>query len=424
MRVLIAAYACEPESGSEPGVGWNWAVQAALHGNDVLVITRVNNRSVIEGRMRKSPVPNLRFHYIDLPRPFLFWKKRLGYYGLHSYYYLWQIYLWFVARRLHERSKFELVHHVTFVNDWMPSGLAGVSAPFIWGPVGGSTHVMPSALKTTLPLRFRRYEWSRRSFQMTLARFDPLVGLTRRRASMILTYTEEALAGVPARHRHKARSIVHIGVTEADAPAVEMDGHPASLFTVLSGGRLVHWKGFDLLVEGFAEFLRAAEGDAELVFTGDGSFRSNLEALAQSQGVRDKVRFVGKLPARADVYRSLMKAHLYALPTLRDGPPTAILEAMLAGKPVLCLDVGATREMVPDFAGLKIPVESREQVVTGIAEALTWAESHRPELCEMGVKGRAHALDVHHWRRIGDEIDRIYRSIGSTRSQVRSERSS
>jgi glycosyltransferase involved in cell wall biosynthesis len=415
MRILISAYACEPGSGSEPGVGWNWAVQAALHGHDVVVITRANNRLAIETRMRTSPIPNLCFHYIDLPKPFLIWKKRLGHYGLQSYYYMWQIYLWFAARKLHRRVAFDLVHHVTFVNDWMPAGAAGVEAPFIWGPVGGSTHVMPPALTATLPQRFRRYEWSRRSLQTALHRFDPLLELTRRRASLILTYTEEALDGIPPGHRHKARPIIHIGVSETDAPNLDDGGRPSASLTVVSGGRLVHWKGFDLLVEGFAEFLGATDANAELILTGDGSFRASLEELVRTHGIAERVRFLGELPSRKDVYRELLQADLYALPTMRDGPPTAILEAMLASKPVLCLDLGATHEMVPDFVGLKIPARSRGQIITGIARALIWADNHRPELLEMGLRARAHALDIHHWGRIGDEVDGIYRSIAENR---------
>ena len=46
IRVLISAYACEPNKGSEPGVGWNWALQMAKL-NEVYVITRSNNRKII-----------------------------------------------------------------------------------------------------------------------------------------------------------------------------------------------------------------------------------------------------------------------------------------------------------------------------------------------------------------------------------------
>ena len=415
MKILISAYACEPASGSEPGVGWNWSVQAALHGHDVTTITRENNRSAIEAALAESPVPNLNFHFVDLPEPLTRLKKRLGWAGLYVYYYLWQLRVWSLARQLAAREQFDLVHHVTFGNDWMPSGAAGARAPLIWGPVGGSTHVTPRHLRSPIRTPARSYEAIRRGFQTVLRRFDPLLGLTRRRAALILTYTDEALAGIPARHRSKARPIVHIGVTESETP-VSPDHRPPLPFTVLSGGRLVHWKGFDLLLEGFAAFASTADRSARLVFTGDGAFRPTLERLARERGIAEQTRFLGKLPTRDDVYRALAEAHLYALPTLRDGPPVAILEAMLAAKPILCLDHGATRELVPAGAGLKISLGTRAQIVTDIDAALSWARLHLDELHEMGLAARRHALTVHDWRRIGDEIDSLYRAVARVNS--------
>ena len=133
--------------------------------------------------------------------------------------------------------------------------------------------------------------------------------LTRRRAALILTYTEEALAGIPARHRQKARPIVHIGVLESDYPVASMR-LPPTPFTVLSGGRLVHWKGFDLLVEAFAKFGRGR--DARLVFTGDGPYRQVLERLAEERGVREQVIFLGNFP-RARRLRGSLQGCTYTL---------------------------------------------------------------------------------------------------------------
>ena len=84
-------------------------------------------------------------------------------------------------------------------------------------------------------------------------------------------------------------------------------------------------------------------------------FAQVLERLAEERAVREQASFLGKLPTRTDVYEALSRAHLYALPTLRDGPPVALLEAMLAGKTVLCLDLGAPRELVPTGAGFRSP---------------------------------------------------------------------
>lgn len=411
MRVLISAYACEPDTGSEPGVGWNWAVQAALHGHEVYVITRANNRAAIDRKLTSDPVAGLEFHYVDLSRPFLWLKEHSGYYGMLIYYYLWQLKLGIKARRLHRELSFNLVHHVTFVIDWMPAGVAWVRAPFLWGPIGGTSHVLTGKLRQFIPESGKRYEAVRRFTQRFVGRLDPLVAMTRRRARLVLAYTEEALDGLPVRTRAKTRTIVHIGVDERDLASIPEGRPDPTRFTVVSSSRLVHWKGFDLLIEGFSRFVRDSGADARLDITGDGPFRQVLEELVSSLGLNDRVTFLGRLPTRADVYSVIANAHLYALPTLRDGPPVAILEAMLAGKPILCLDMSSTHELVPDDAGLKIEMGDRPQVVAKIANALAWANENRNELEAKGARAREYALEIHDWDRIGDEIDAIYQKL-------------
>ncbi len=108
----------------------------------------------------------------------------------------------------------------------------------------------------------------------------------------------------------------------------------------------------------------------------------------------------------------------YALPTLRDGPPVAILEAMFAGLPVLCPDIGATCELVPDGAGFKLAVQSREQIGRGIAHTLKLAAEHKTELYRMGCEGRAYARPGHDWQKIGDRIQALYSELLAGRSPV------
>ena len=76
MRILLSAYACEPGKGSEPGVGWHWALETARLGHEVWVLTRANNRSAIEAALaQRPPMHNLRFCYYDLPAWARWWKK-------------------------------------------------------------------------------------------------------------------------------------------------------------------------------------------------------------------------------------------------------------------------------------------------------------------------------------------------------------
>ena len=98
MKVLLSAYACEPNKGSEPGIGWHWVLEVTRLGHDVWVLTRANNRETIE---RASPgLPNLHIVYHDPPA----WVARLKKKGpfLQLYYAWWQWSAYRRARQLHQ----------------------------------------------------------------------------------------------------------------------------------------------------------------------------------------------------------------------------------------------------------------------------------------------------------------------------------
>src|SRR5947207_10282860 len=117
MKILLSAYACEPNRGSEPGVGWNWALALRERGYDIHVLTRSNNRQAIE--LAQIPQDSrLTFHYYDLPQRLRFWKHWPG--GIYLYYLLWQMGAFRVAKELHSTEQYSLVHHITFVSYRQP----------------------------------------------------------------------------------------------------------------------------------------------------------------------------------------------------------------------------------------------------------------------------------------------------------------
>src|SRR5215510_6227488 len=136
LRVLLSAYACEPGKGSEPEVGWQWALQMARF-HDVTVLTRENNRANIESELERlkgrQPLPNFVYH--ERGAGLLNLKRRSK--AVQLYYLLWQRSAWDVIARLHAERPFELMHHVTFAAFRYPVAIWGHGAPCIWGPVGG-----------------------------------------------------------------------------------------------------------------------------------------------------------------------------------------------------------------------------------------------------------------------------------------------
>src|SRR6185437_12063651 len=171
MKILLSAYACEPGKGSEPGVGWNWALELARQGHDVTVLTRANNAQTIAPALSRMKTLPLRFVYYDLPKWMKWWKE--GGRGIHLYYELWQFGVYCVARRLTRSEKFDVVHHLTFGVFRQPSWLGYLGIPLVLGPLGGGD-TTPALLKRSLPPRARLLE-SLRSLWKRLAASSPLV---------------------------------------------------------------------------------------------------------------------------------------------------------------------------------------------------------------------------------------------------------
>lgn len=405
MKILLSAYACEPDKGSEPGVGWNWVKQIARF-HEVWVITRANNRVSIERALAKEPMANVCWIYFDLPTWARFWKR--GQRGVHLYYYLWQIGAYFVGKRLHKEVGFDLIHHVTFVNYWMPSFLAMLSVPFVWGPVGGGESA-PKAFYKTFSLRGLLYECVRDCVRW-LGAVDPFVRLTARHAQVALATTADTVSrlhGMGAGHVEILSQVALPG--EEFVQLTSLPVYSSNPFRLLSIGRVLHWKGFHLGLSAFFRFQQEFPS-SEYWFIGDGPEQGNLQRLAQRLGVSEKVRFWGSLP-RERVLEKLAECDILVHPSLHDSGGRVCLEAMAAGRPVICLDLGGPALQITKDTGIKIPAMTPGQAVDDLAEAMC-RFAREPDLRRrMGEAARIRAGEYFDWGKKGEWIEKIYQEV-------------
>ena len=403
--MLISAYACEPDKGSEPGVGWNWVVQMARF-HELWVITRATNRALIEKSLAKEPLPNVHWVYLDLPRWARFWKK--GRRGVHLYYCLWQLGAYFRARKLHQQVGLDLVHHVTFVNYWMPSFLALLPVPFVWGPVGGGESA-PRSFWRGLTLRGKVYE-GLRDLGRSSGRLDPFVRLAAQRAALGLATTPQTEKRLRALGSRQVLVFAEAGMPRRDIE--ELGALPIrerGRLRFLSLGRLVHFKGFELSLRAFARFARRCPA-SEYWIVGDGPERRRLEKLAQNLGLTGKVRFWGMI-ARSEALGKLADCDVLVHPSLHDSGGWVCLEAMAAGRPVICLDLGGPAFQVTEQTGIKVPANTPEQAVAELANSmLRLAED--PELrVRMGEASRQRVKRDFEWGKKGELMHQIYGGI-------------
>jgi len=149
---------------------------------------------------------------------------------------------------------------------------------------------------------------------------------------------------------------------------------------VLTVARLDRQKGHRCLLEA-----AAAVPNALFVFAGDGAERASLEREARGRGVAERVRFLGH---RDDVPNLLASCDLFVLPSLHEGLPLAVLEAMAAGKPVVATGIGGTDEAVVDGeTGLLVPPSNPDALAGAIRRVLGDDALGR----RLGAAGRARA---------------------------------
>jgi len=437
-RVLISAYACEPQRGSEPGVGWNLVQQMARHC-DVWVITRANNRSVIEselagtGRSRpqyepskaggslrcagvyskaQSPAENPRFAYFDLANWARFWKE--GKRGVYLYYYLWQIGAWRLARRLHREIGFDIVHHATFATYWLPSFFPGLPAPMVWGPVGGGEATPPS-MYGAFALGERLSELLRAAVQ-AVGRCDPFVRRAARRAAVALATTTETAARLRQIGAKDVRVLTAVGIPREEIAALcRMPLRDGGSFRMAGVGLLLHWKGFALAIRALAR-LRQTAPDAELWLIGDGPARARLQALANELGVESGVRFTGGV-TRAEVFQLLSECDVLVHPSLHDSGACVCAEAMAAGRPVICLDLGGPALQVTPECGIRIPAENPEQAVRDLAFAMQTLAANAPLRRRMSEGARRRVREHLCWEQKGEQILAIYNDVLARRTR-------
>lgn len=285
MKLLISAYACEPDRGSEPGVGWNWALALRACGHVVHVLTRRNNRGRIEAALEGVP-PQLRpnFHYHDLPPWAMRWKQ--GGRGVQLYYYLWQMGALSVARELHARIGFDAVQHLTFGVFRQPSRMGELGIPFVLGPVGGGEET-PVGLRGIFPWRARQIERIRELANRVML-WDPMVRRGLRRADVILAKTEDTRSLLPGWARKKCRCELEVGLADANIACEPNSFATSGRFKLLFVGRFVHLKGVSMCLEALAQ-LRREGRNVSLTLIGAGPQEVQWREQAHRLGDRKSV---------------------------------------------------------------------------------------------------------------------------------------
>jgi glycosyltransferase involved in cell wall biosynthesis len=416
MKVLVSAFACYPPTtesctdedkkmaDGEAILSWNLIGQIA-RSHDVWVITQARNKNGIERAFIANSVNRVTFVYCDL-RGWTewLWNNQIS---NHLYYYLWQILAYQRARRLHGNIHFDLAHHITFANDWMPSFIgAFLPIPFIWGPIGGG-HKTPKAL-------LREYTFAQRlgdKFRLVAQWVGRNVLVSRRlcqkRAKAILVCNYETRNKIPPHLRHKAHMFPVNSLSENNIQESRLPISKNEIFRILSVGRLRPLKGFGLAIKAYSEFSKKyPQSIFEII--GDGIEESRLKSLTKQLKVDKRVIFSPWLP-RNEVMRRMNYCDVFLFPSFREGGGAVIVEAMANGKPVIGLATGGPAFHIQPEWGIKIIPSAYDQILADIVTALERLYLDSNLRLSLGKAALQRAKDYYLLDRLGEKLEFIYK---------------
>jgi len=405
MKILLSAYACAPNCGSEEGIGWNWLVSLGKAGHRIWCVTTVRASHGAQAEIQRLGLNNISIVHVEVPE----WveKSYRCEAGVYLHYLVWQWRAYLKAKQLNSTLDFDLVHHVTYGSIQMGSEMWRLGKPLIFGPTGGGQ---------SSPASFRNYffQWWRSEqirgiVSRLLLAFYPGTRRTMRHAHTVLTTNSETFEMAKNLGAKDVRLLLDTTIATELFPEAPPIRSPEGPLKLLWTGRLMARKALLPVLEALAQV--PPDIDFHLTILGDGPMGHLLPQWIEDLELQDRIEWKGQVTW--DIVREhYATSDLFLFCSLRDSFGSQLLEAMAYGLPIITLDHQGAAAFVPSAAAIKVPVLTPSLTIEGIANAVIELSGSAERRLAMGQAGFAFARTQTSTNK-AQQVQAIYDSIPS-----------
>jgi glycosyltransferase involved in cell wall biosynthesis len=403
--ILTTCYAVNPYKGSEDGMGWNFVLQIARF-NNVYAITRKNNKIHIDNFMKENPselYENINFLYFDLPYWMRFWKK--GSFASLIYFNLWQRNIITFIKK--QNITYDIVHNLNFHNDWTPSFLHLLNKPFVWGPIGHHSKIPKQFIKK-YSFKYSVKENFTWLIKKMFWKYSTALNITIKNADYILCMNNNVKNVLPI--ENKNHSIMpSVGTEDFYKKTNSNKEH----FNVISVGRFIPLKGFDLTILSFVQFINSLPSNestkCKLTIVGAGPEKKKYINLIKKYKAENNVEIIEWMD-RVALMNLYNNASVFLFPS-HEGAGMVVAEALSFGLPVICLDNDGPGEFINTTCGFAIKKTNYITTISKLSEALNKLYSNKDILMDMSEKARIHYENTFTWDSKGNQLNDIYNQI-------------
>lgn len=416
LRVLILAEAANPDLTSVALIGHSLS-RALAEVCDAHLVTESRNRDSLV----RAGVPEVSFTAITNPAQRVAYRiatvlrggTSLGW-TIHSALttlaYPWfERKVWRAFSKQLQAGEFDLVHRITPLSPTTPSYLAKklkrLGVPLVLGPLNGGIPWPPGFDRVRLAER----EWL--GYFRDMHRLLPGLGATRRAATALVLASRHTYGEVTGNHADldaKAVWLPENAIDPARFPEIGTDPPPPPAGTpprVAFLGRLVPYKGADMLLEAAIPLLR--EGKMTLEIIGGGPQMAELQAVVAREKLADRVALPGWV-AHEQVRSHLATAQIFAFPSVREFGGGVVLEAMAMGLAPVVLDYGGPAELIPAGCGTIVPMGDRDSIIRSFRDTLARLCADPAAVHATGLRAQHHVRANFTWAAKARQLLQVY----------------
>jgi glycosyltransferase involved in cell wall biosynthesis len=411
MRILISAYAFSPFRGSECAVGWNIVTRMAKY-HDVTVLcgdvsSELQTKKDLAQYFSESlAIENLTINYVE-PSRLIQWIERIHQIpGLWCFYYwaynLWQRKAFIIARNLHAKMPFDLVHQLNMIGYREPGYLWKLPIPFIWGPVGGGPNESLAFIS--------QFSWAggiKVLLRTLLNEIQKRISIRSRKAAK----RAHKVWAVTSDDMEMIRDIWGVPVEQMSETGATVKSECVPLVWCGSSPLRIVWSGIHtsrkampILLHAIARISERTRLNVDVL--GIGNETKAWKVLAEQLGISECLTWHGQL-AHQDALALMKSSHLLAFTSIKEGTPHVVLEALSLGLPVICHDSCGMGMAVNADCGIKTPLKTPEASIIGFRDAINkfLANPGMVEELSRGALSRAEELS---WDKKVESIARVY----------------
>lgn len=390
LSILINAYACSPDMGSEPGMAWNWCVNLAKYC-ELHIITEGEFRERIEAVLPTlTQGKNMHFYWNPIGGDDdercakirrMCWNQ--GDWRFYKYYRKWQWRTYELGKDICAQRHIDILHQLNMIGFREPGYLWKLDGvPFVWGPIGGLKQ-FPMCYADGGGLKMKLFNGLKNIINIWQLKYDVRVSAALHNAALLISSIPDSYTAIKKYHNLESHIIPETGCFENKECLDRHRDFYDKYLKIIWVGKFDFRKRLDIALETMATVC-----NSNIVFQifGTGSERqvNGVRSYCDKLGISDWVliKWMGNCP-NDEIQKAMSGAHLFFFTSISEDTSTVVMEAISNSLPVLCFDTCGMGYVINDKVGIKVPLTNPRQSVKDFADKIEYLYSHRDVLKRM-----------------------------------------